>query len=93
MKPSGDEKSLTRERVIEMLRQRALTVVFTKKSTGEERRLVCTLREDLLPRREVTGDDARQRRPRKVNTETVAAFDLEKNAWRSFRLDSIKEII
>lgn len=62
-------------------------VKFTK-ADGSERELRCTLKPGLLP--EVKLDESHV--PRKQNDEVLAVWDLDKNAWRSFRLDSIIDV-
>lgn len=75
-----------REALIDQLKGNVLTVTFTKKD-GTERVMRCTLREDLLPKREVNENTER-----KVNEEVLPVYDLEANGFRSFRVDSIKDI-
>ena len=87
--------TLSREDVVNMLRNYECSVVFTKRD-GTERRGVFTLREDILPKREavpVTLEEIVQKPTRKVNPDVIAAWDVEKSEWRSFRLDSLKGII
>ena len=70
-----------------LLRENDLKVVFTK-ADGSERELHCTLKEDEIPeekRPKSTG--------RKQSEDAIAVFDLELCEWRSFRYDSLKEII
>lgn len=57
-------------------------VLFVKKD-GTERRLVCTLKADLLPHKEDTL------KPVHSNPDVQAVWDLENEGWRSFRWDSI----
>jgi hypothetical protein len=46
-----------------------------------------TLNESIVPKYEKKTDKE------KVKTkDTLAVFDIDKNEWRSFRLDSIKQI-
>ena len=48
----------------------------------------CTLQPHMLPvREEVEGEVKKER---KVNESVIAAFDLQKMEWRSFRIDSVK---
>lgn len=68
----------------ELLRKAILAVTF-KKSDGSERVMKCTLRSDLIP-------EAHKPAGKKVikeNEYTVRVYDLDKNAWRSFRFDSV----
>jgi len=90
-------------------------VTFTKKD-GDERKMLCTLKEDLIPKAEVahpTGTDNpidfpsgktpveekldellkdMPKKERKVNENALPVFDLNANAWRSFRWDSITDV-
>lgn len=64
----------------------AVRVTFTK-SDGTEREMLCTLREDVIQSTEKKTD-----RTKKENLDVMSVWDVEKNAWRSFRLDSVKQI-
>lgn len=64
------------------------TITFTKKD-GTERKLKCTLQSALLP--VVENIDATVKE-RKIPTESLAVYDLENNAWKSFRWDSISTV-
>lgn len=82
-----DENFSANNFIKEKLRENILLVKFVKKD-GTERRMRCTLRGDMIPefdRKEI--DYAIQNRTRV--DESLAVWDLEKNAWRSFRYDSI----
>lgn len=74
---------LERDKVVSDLKSHVCKVVFTKKD-GTDRTLVCSLREHFLPK------DYEPVEGRKENLDAVSAWDLEKWAWRSFRLDSVK---
>jgi len=78
-----EDARIGREWLIGLLEQSPVEVIFTKKD-GTERTMKCTLMEKFLP--ETVGSD----RPK--NDETLAVYDLEKEGWRSFRWDSIKEV-
>ena len=80
---NSEDARIGREWLISLLEQSPVEVVFTKKD-GTERTLKCTLMEKFLP--ETVGSD----RPR--NDETLAVYDLEKEGWRSFRWDSVKQV-
>jgi hypothetical protein len=73
-----------REALVKSLQKNIMSVIFTKKN-GEERTMHCTLNETLLP--ETTGDSEK-----KENLEVLAVWDVDIDAWRSFRLDSIKDL-
>lgn len=69
-----------------LLRDGEVTVVFTK-TDGTERVMRCTLQESVLPKVEPST------KPRKKSEESISVWDLDEDGWRSFRWDSIKEII
>ncbi len=61
-----------------------VTVTFEKKD-GTERVMNCTLQVSIVP--QVDAESTR-----KGNDNVVAVWDLDKDAWRSFRVDSIKSV-
>jgi hypothetical protein len=71
-----------------LLRNNIMLVEFTK-SSGEHRIMWATLKEDMLPKMEST---AREVEGCKYNDHLVNVYDLEKDAWRSFRLESLKRL-
>ena len=73
----------TKEELINNLRSHECTVVFKKKD-DTVRSMSCTLMEDKLPSKEVSG---LSKKP--SNENVVPVWDIKKNAWRSFRIDSI----
>lgn len=64
-----------------------LSVIFTK-ADGTERTMLCTKNPDLIAQT-YTAPEKKTDRVRGPS-EALAVFDLEKNDWRSFRLDSVK---
>jgi len=68
------------------LREGTCAVTFTKKD-GTEREMVCTLNLDSVPSEHHPKSDGNTT---SYTNEAVRVFDLEKQAWRSFRLDSVK---
>lgn len=66
----------------------ATTVEFIKKD-GTERKMLCTLDPELL--QEFVME--KKGKPRKASEEALSVYDLEANAWRSFRYDSVKSVI
>ena len=81
----GDSKDAKKGRkwLIGLLEERPVEIVFTKKD-GTERTMKCTLMEDYLP--ETVGSEKTK------SDEVLAVYDLEKEGWRSFRWDSIKQV-
>lgn len=75
-----------REWLKSMLRMGPVDVTFTK-SDGTQRVMKCTLQEGVVVPHEKTTD-----RVKETNDNVLPVWDLEKNAWRSFRLDSITQV-
>lgn len=77
-----------KKEAIEALREGVAIVTFEKKD-GSIRELRGTLRNDLLPPVPEPVEGAALKKEKKLSEEVVNAFDLEKQEWRSFRVDSI----
>lgn len=75
-----------RKWLLGLLRERPVEVTFTKRD-GTERTMKCTLQEDVVVPHEKTTD-----RVKEVKQDIIPVWDMESNAWRSFRLDTIKHI-
>jgi hypothetical protein len=69
-----------RKDMISYLKVAPRLVTFIK-SNGEERKLYCTLQKNRIPK---VDEDYNN-----LPGETVIAYDLENEAWRSFRVDSV----
>jgi len=70
-----------------VLKERPVVIKFTKVD-GSERTMKCTLNESLiLPLPEPVQE--KEKKARKENENVIRVYDLEKESWRSFRLDSI----
>jgi hypothetical protein len=63
-----------------------LRITFTK-TDGTERRMLCTLAEDIIPPDKIPKGAGRQ-----VADSARRVFDLEKGEWRSFKWESLKGI-
>jgi len=70
----------------EMLLTSQCRVIFTKLN-GEERNMVCTLREDIIP--SATKDPITQKKVRDLNEEVLAVWDTKAEGWRSFRTANV----
>lgn len=70
----------------ELLQNNVLKVRFTKQD-GEERVMLCTLIESKVVPYEKKTDKVRP-----INEDIVACWDVEKNAWRSFNVKSVKSV-
>ena len=79
--------SSSREYMIGELQQRVCRVIF-KKVNGEERDMMCTLIEDVLPDAK-KDDPISQKKVRAVNDGVIVAFDTLKGAYRSFRVENV----
>jgi len=84
MMNTTDSKSF--DAIVESLRNNILEVTFTKVD-GEQRVMPCTLRPEMLPVRE-QGEAAVS----SPNRSVIRAFAIDKQAWRSFRVDNVLSI-
>lgn len=73
---------MTRDDMIAQLRERECRVIFTK-INGEERDMVCTLKIDLIP------EEKQPKTGKEYNTDVIRAFDVNKQEFRSFRVDNV----
>lgn len=67
-----------------MLKAGKVCVIFTKVN-GSERTMNCTLSESIVP--QVPNTETKHK---KQNEEVCPVWDVDLNAWRSFRFDSVK---
>lgn len=79
---------LTKEEIINLLKERTCEVVFVKKD-GTERTMLCTLQDSVI-KNYLT--ESASSSTRKKSDEVIAVLDMEKTAWRSFRVDSVISI-
>lgn len=79
---------ITRDEMVESLRKGQCQVTFTKKN-GESRVMQCTLNFDSIPEDKHPKGDADSFEEK--NTEVIRVYDIEKEAWRSFRVDSVTD--
>jgi hypothetical protein len=95
-------KTIMRDWVKGLLNAQEITVKFTK-ADGTDRDMRCTLNWDLIPSataKTVTGrvdglmTEAKKERkdPKEPDPAVIKVFDLEAQAWRSFRMDRLKKI-
>lgn len=79
-----DEESFSANNFLkEKLRENVVQVQFVKRDESV-RKMRCTLRGDMLPEQDTSKTSQKKR-----NDESLAVWDLEKEAWRSFRYDSV----
>lgn len=76
---------ITKEGIRNLLRQAVIMITFTK-ANGTVREMKCTLSEKILPAKEVTESH------RKSSSDNCSVWDIDAQAWRSFRWDSINKI-
>ena len=76
------------EYIRDSLKEHEVTVTFTKKD-GSEREMRCTLNPNDLP----THDITESKESRKKSENTIAVYDLDAQAWRSFTIRSVKNVI
>lgn len=81
---------MTRTELVEMLKNGVYNVTFTK-INGEERTMPCTLMENMLPL-PTKNDPITQKKIRDLNEEVVAAWCVDKRAFRSFRVDRVTKV-
>lgn len=77
-----------RKSIIEMLKNGATEVDFTKVD-GSNRKMKCTLNFDLIPNEWHPQDLLAES---SEDSPIIKCFDLEKNGWRSFRVDSVNDV-
>lgn len=79
-----DKNELTK-----ILKEKVVTVTFKKKDETV-RKMICTLSKEYLPESEPLAE-GEVKKSKKENPNTLPVWDLEKLAWRSFRVDSVVE--
>jgi hypothetical protein len=75
----------------DILRNNVVSVTFIKKD-GTERKMKCTLKEDLLPvslSNNLETEALANTKVRMSSTDVLPVYDIEANGWRSFRWDSV----
>jgi hypothetical protein len=80
---------ITKEELVNLLKEKVVTIKFKKKDESI-RKMVCTLSKDYLPEPEKLID-GKEKKTKKENPNTLPVWDIEKLAWRSFRVDSVVE--
>ena len=75
------------ELIVRDLRTCVAEVTFTKVN-GETRVMRCTLKPEFLPAKYLE-EEAEERKFHELNKETVRAWDVQANGWRSFRVESV----
>jgi hypothetical protein len=78
----------TKDTLKEQLKTSILNVTFRKKD-DTIRDMKCTLLETYLPKLEQKSEVKKEKAE---NNNNISVWDIDKNSWRSFRLDSIIKI-
>ena len=74
---------MNRETLIKNLQKNVLEITFTKVD-GTERIMHCTLQEHMVPETKPEN--------RKENETVLPVYDIDRVAWRSFRVDSVTKV-
>lgn len=77
---------ISKSNIENMLKNGIVNVKFTK-TDGTERLMKCTLVESLIKPYQKKTD-----RTKTPNENVMFVFDVEKEDWRSFKLDSVLEV-
>jgi len=77
--------TITREDLVDRLKQSVVNVVFTKVD-GSERTMNCTLKLENIP------EDQHPKSTIKSESDQIRVFDTDIDAWRSFNFGSAKTI-
>ena len=75
---------VTKEKLKDLLQQNVLEIKF-KKIDGSERVMCCSLNQEIVP----ISENKTPKKVKKDNDNVIAVWDLEKESFRSFRLDSL----
>jgi hypothetical protein len=76
---------ITKDKLKDLLKQNVVSISFTK-TDGTDRTMLCTLKSNLLP-----VIESKEGTKKKAENENVlSVWDLEKDAFRSFRLNALK---
>ena len=75
---------VTKEKLKDLLQQNVLEIKF-KKVDGTERVMCCSLNQEIVP----ISENKTPKKVKKDNDNVIAVWDLEKESFRSFRLDSL----
>lgn len=80
-----------RDIILNDLRHNVIEVTFTKVN-GDQRVMRCTLKENLLPKTYVENlnEQKEEKDFHRNNPNVIAAWDVQKGGWRSFRVDSVE---
>ena len=77
--------TITREDLVDRLKQSVVNVVFTK-ADGSERTMNCTLKLENIP------EDQHPKTTIKSESHQIRVFDIDIQEWRSFNFSSVKTV-
>lgn len=77
---------ITKQKLKDILKQNVVSISF-KKIDGTDRKMLCSLKEDILP----VAESKEPTKKKPENENVLPVWDLEKNAFRSFRIDSLTD--
>ena len=77
----------SREQLLNLLRENVLTIEFVK-ADGTKRKMQCTLADQYVAGYQFATESA----SRKKNDDVISVWDIEANAWRSFRIESVTAV-
>lgn len=80
-----DVLNLTASTMKDELSHKVLRVRFRKKSTGEERIMICTNHDSVVNQDGIRPKNPNPKRPENL----ITTYDLEKNGWRTFYFDNV----
>jgi hypothetical protein len=85
---------ITRNEMLDALRQGLCTVTFTKVN-GEERVMDCTLRADMIPEEMLPkGDDNLDlKEGLDATISVIRTYDVRAAGWRSFRVENVTNFV
>jgi hypothetical protein len=78
----------TKENLNELLRNNVVTITFTKVD-GAERTMKCTLLGEYVPN---AASNGRVLLNEDSTAQNISVWDVEANGWRSFRINSVKNV-
>jgi hypothetical protein len=79
-------------KLVEDLKNGVVTVVF-EKVDGTERTMRATLSDLFVPQVLSEYDGQVPKNARQLNDNVQAVWDIDNQGWRSFRLDSVKQLL
>lgn len=85
---------ITKVELLEKLQTEEVTLIFTK-ADGSDRKMVCTKMLSKIPEAQHPKTDKVVKLDENGNvieTDLITVFDLEKEGWRSFNFQTVKEI-